>query len=362
MRRRETVTTEVLTDPAEATPERISQMLRDGNALGRGRVVAVGIERESSYTSTIARLALSYSEDTVPETPSRLLLKLCRLDSQQRVVGKERRRSEVVFHTRVAAMMPDPPIVRCYHAAFDEKTGASHLLFDDVSETHFQAEPSVPPPPRQLASAMEALADFHAFWWDHPALGSTDPLPSRESIGRHIGSTRATFSRFAAECAAALSSEQLDLYATVLEKLPSLYERVTTRENLTLIHGDANLSNVLLPRNPDSARSLIIDWQLWGTSFAAEDLSHLIALSWNREHRKSIEGESLRRYHERLCRRLTSRWSWTDLWDDYRRAVILRVLFMPMWFWNAGSSVWRRSLERAMEAFEDLECRDLLDA
>ncbi len=351
---------DVLRDPAEATPERLTRLLRDGGRLTRGRVVAVRAERESSYTSTIVRLAPTYSEDTPPGMPRRLLLKLSRSDSQQRVVGSEQRRQEVVFHSRVAAMMPDPPIVRCYHAAFDEESGASHLLFDDVSETHFPAEPSVPPPMGQAASAMQALADFHAFWWDNPALGTIETLPSRESVGEHIANIRATFPRFVNGCAGAVSCEQRDLYETVLDVLPRLYERVTRHRNLTLIHGDANFSNVLLPRDPASARSLIIDWQLWGVSFAAEDLSHLIALFWIPEHRRSMERELLSRYHERLCQDGMSGWSWADLWDDYRLAVILRVLFMPMWFWNAGSPAWRESLENAMQAFGDLGCRDLV--
>jgi hypothetical protein len=306
-------------------------------------------------------LALSYSEGTPTGLPHRLLLKLSRLDSKQRVVGAEQRRREVVFHTRVAAMMPDPPVVRCLHAAYDEQSGASHLLFDDMSETHIQAERSVPPPLNQSASAMEALADFHAFWWDNPALSTVEELPSRESVEEHIAHTVASFHRFAASCADALSSERRTTYETAMDALPRLYERVTGHRNLTLIHGDANFSNVLLPRDPESARSLIIDWQLWGASFAAEDLSHLIALFWNREHRERMERELLGRYYEHLLRARPLAWTWRDLWDDYRLAVILRVLFMPVWFWQAGSPAWRGSLELALQAFDDLGCRELLD-
>jgi hypothetical protein len=74
-----------------------------------------------------------------------------------------------------------------------------------------------------------------------------------------------------------------------------------------------------------------------------------------------MERELLGRYHERLLRSRPTDWSWTDLWEDYRLAVILRVLFMPMWFRLAGSPAWRGSLERAMQSFDDLECRELLD-
>jgi hypothetical protein len=50
-----------------------------------------------------------------------------------------------------------------------------------------------------------------------------------------------------------------------------------------------------------------------------------------------------------------------DCWQDYCLSVILRVLFMPMWFWVTGSpaSWWRTGLDRAMEAVEDLRCLEL---
>jgi aminoglycoside phosphotransferase (APT) family kinase protein len=139
---------------------------------------------------------------------------------------------------------------------------------------------------------------------------------------------------------------------------------VTGGKNLTLIHGDANLSNVLLPHDPDRNSAIIIDWQLWGVSFGTMDLSHLMALFWDREHRLSMEKDLLMRYHQRLVRHGVKSYEWADCWHDYRLAVILRVLFMPMWFRLGGSSVswWKKSLERAMQSFADLECLELLDS
>lgn len=54
---------------------------------------------------------------------------------------------------------------------------------------------------------------------------------------------------------------------------------------------------------------------------------------------------------------------WDDCWQDCRLSVILRVLFMPVWFRVNGSpeSWWRTGLERAMEAVEDLCCLELLE-
>jgi hypothetical protein len=210
---------------------------------------------------------------------------------------------------------------------------------------------------------MDAFAQFHAFWWDNPILGDIDSLPSQESVAEGIANTRRHFRRFADTLGNLLSDSQFGVYEKALASLPRLWERVTQVKGLTLIHGDANLSNVLLPHDPDRDCAIVIDWQLWGISFGTMDLSHLMALFWDREHRISIEKELLMRYHQELVRHGVKNYGWADCWHDYRLAVILRVLFMPMWFCLSGSplSWWKRSLERAFQSFADLGCLELLD-
>ncbi|MCL5998882.1 MAG: hypothetical protein M1546_22915 [Chloroflexi bacterium] len=133
----------VITDLNQVTPEWITQALRHSGNLPSGEVTCLRAASESSYTSTVVRLAVTYSDDAPPMAPHRLFLKLARLDSQQRVVGSTQRRREVKFHNKVAEMMPHAPVARCYQAVYCPETGAAHLLFDDVSETHFGGSPAI---------------------------------------------------------------------------------------------------------------------------------------------------------------------------------------------------------------------------
>jgi len=345
------------------SPEWLTEVLFQSGCLPQGQVVGVRITSELSYTSTIARLVPTYSADAPPTVPKRLFLKLSRSDSEQRVVGSRQRRREVEFHTKVAAFMPSPPIVCCHQAVYCQESGASHLLFDDVSESHIAGKSSSPPPVHQAERAMDAFAEFHAFWWDHQTLGEFDAVPTHKSVAEDVTDTRKHFSRFADFLNARLTGPQRQVYERTLASLPRLWERVIPGKGLSLIHGDANFSNVLLPHDPDHESALIIDWQLWGVSFATMDLAHLIALFWGREHRQTMEKKLLMRYHQSLIRHGVEGYDWVDCWQDYRLSVLLRVLFMPMWFWLSGSpdSLWERSLERAMQAVEDLGCLDLLD-
>jgi hypothetical protein len=259
--------------------------------------------------------------------------------------------------------MPNPPVVRCYQAAYCPETGASHLLFDDVAESHVALKSSIPPPLLQAGKAMDAFAEFHAFWWDHPALGEVDELPSRKSIAEDVTDTRQHFCRFADFLGDRLTRPQRQVYERTLAALPRLWDRVLRGKDLTLIHGDANFSNVLLPRDPDMDSALVIDWQLWSVGFGALDLSHLVALFWDKEHRQRMEKSLVMRYHQGLVRHGVVGYEWTDCWGDYRLAVLLRVLFMPMWFHMSGApdAFWERSLERALQAVEDLGCLELLE-
>jgi hypothetical protein len=277
-------------------------------------------------------------------------------------VKRKHWRKEVEFHTTIVSDMDDPPVVPCYDASFSDETGAAALLFRDMSETHYQTERPLPPPRAECESTMDAFAAFHAFWWDHPGLGDLEPLPTPASIAENVDSVRGCYPRFADALGDLLSPRRRRIYDGVLVDLPQLLGRLTLGRDLAMIHGDANFSNVLLPRAPHTERALIIDWQLWGVSFPAEDLANLIALHWYGDRRKVLERDLLMRYHGRLLQAGVTGYTWEDCWHDYRLAVITRILFMPMWVWASGQSptAWWPDLERAMQAFNDLRCADLV--
>jgi hypothetical protein len=258
--------------------------------------------------------------------------------------------------------MDDPPLVRCFNGTFSAETGAAHLLFEDVSRTHYQTERPLPPPRPQCDSTLDGFAAFHAFWWDHPGLGSVADLPTAESTAAYRDAIARHYRTWADALGDALSARRRRIYEEVMAALPKLHDRLTRGAGLTLIHGDANFWNVLLPRDPEVDRALIIDWQLWGVSFGAEDLANLIALHWYGDRRRGMEQDLIKRYHRGLMQGSVSAYPWDDCWLDYRLAVITRALFMPMWIWSSGQRAagWWPDLERAMQAFDDLECRDLL--
>ena len=353
----------MITEPEDVTAEWLTNVLYQAGSLQSGQVVSVRVISESSNTAKIGRLTLTYSDEVPSTMPAHLFLKISNPHSITPVVGSEQRRCEVEFHNNIITLMPNPPVIRCHYAAYCEETGESNLIIDDVSETHFAVGSTQLPPVHQAEKAVDAFAEFHAFWWDHQTLGDTYSPQNQTSVTEDVKNIREHFPRFADFLGDRLTASQRQAYENILTLLPSLMERVTRGKHLTLIHGDSDISNVLLPNNPNMHKALIIDWQLWGISYATEDLAHMIALFWEREYRHRMEKHLLKRYHQGLIQHGVKNYEWIDCWDDYRLAVILRVLFMPMWFWNNGApaSMWERSLVRAMQAFEDLGCQELLE-
>jgi hypothetical protein len=281
-------------------------------------------------------------------------------------------RKEVEFYNAIASTMDNPPLARCYDAVYVPDTGQSHLLLDDLSETHFQPEPPLPPSNLHCEQLMDCLARFHAHWWEHPRLGTdigelANQGPSSEEILRFPYSMRETeemFSGFVDFLGDRLSIARRKLYEQVLSAwpFPGLAERLIERRSLTLVHGDAHVWNFLYPRHPEHDRVCIIDWHEWGISLGTNDLAEMIGLWWYPERRARMEEPLLRRYHDRLLAHGVADYSWERCWDDYRLSAIGN-LFCPVWMQAEGRppSTWWPVSERVVLAFQDLECANLLE-
>ena len=187
----------MITEPENVTAEWLTDVLRQTGSLPKGQVSSVCVVSESSNTAKIGRLTLTYSDLVPSKMPAHLFLMISNPHSITPVVGNEQRRCEVEFHNTIATLMPNPPVIRCHYAVYCEETGASNLIFDDVSETHFAVSSIQPPPVRQAEKAIDAFAEFHAFWWDHQILGDTYSPQNQTSVTEDVNNIREHFPRFA---------------------------------------------------------------------------------------------------------------------------------------------------------------------
>ena len=345
--------------PVAAQAEHLTLALRRSGVLGQGRVADVVCEREIKKTrSHTLRLRLSYDGDR-GAAPSSLILKTRpRVDVGQ--VRTSAGRREVAFYREVASGLSVRAVPRCIEALWDE-TGEWSLLLEDLTDTHMiGTEWPLPPTLEQCGSIVQVQARFHAAWWDDPRLGRSigqvcgpdDMRRGQQTLSRH-------WERFKERHADLLTSVQGDLLSQVINRAPDRLARFQGH-NLTIVHGDAHVWNVFVPRNGyDDA--LLFDWEDWGVGIATDDLAYTMAMHWYPDRRRCMERLLLDRYHATLLAQGVSGYDRPTLDEDYRWSVLWQIT-RPIWqeAFNVPARVWWNNLERAFLAIDDLNCRDLL--
>ncbi len=372
---------DVIRSADEVTPEWLTATLRAGGVLTRGEVAGVEAEGpESTFASDIYRLAVTYTAGAFARAPRHLFLKISMPSLQHGALPREQWRREYDFYTGIAPAMNAHVTIPAFGAGYEENTGASYLLLLDVSDTHGPClapeEAPVDGGPLAAESAVEALARFHAAWWDSPRLGvDIGRYPSPQERIHDVENARIATATFFDRCGDSLPDRWRATYERVLDALPGLYGRHSSGRNLTLVHGDAHLGNFLFPRRQRSAGppasrpahvagppsgALLLDWQFWHPTIGGTDLAFLIA-RWEPETRRALEAPLLHRYHDGLLAHGVTGYTRSDCYDDYRLSVILVSLFIPIWqrtLWGWKPDL--RAVETVMTAYEELGCEEML--
>jgi thiamine kinase-like enzyme len=360
------------------TPEWLTAILRQAGALRQGEVTAVESKVTGAFNSQTSHLLLSYSIDASPEAPTQLVVKR----NIQKAWGVEAGAEEVKFYNLIASLQDHPPvIVPCYAAAYDEENGNSYLLLQDLSATHKPAltrdeQISIVngvPPAVYIEPVVDALAQLHAYWWEHPLL-DTNIIEvgywSRnvERFEQYLQRRTTSWKSLISEEGAWFPGDLRKLYEHVLAHLPRYWERYVearfrARTNLTLVHGDAYFANFLCPKNPGASATYLLDWQSPAFDIGGYDLANLCAAFWTSQqrHEEQREEKMLRRYHTVLREHRVNNYSWDDLMTDYRMGLIFWIL-MPVQdrYGGAGRDYWWPKMQCLAAAFREWHCEDLL--
>jgi hypothetical protein len=348
--------------PGALTAERVTELLQRAGRLGGGaRVVGVtAVSSRTTIISVLQRLWLEYSGDA-KGAPTHLLLKTARTDGAVPLV--EQGRKEAAFYAEVALWSPAGILVPCFETVSLESEARHEVLLEDLSATHrVLADWPVAPTIEECERILDAYARFHAAWWDDTRLGTL--------IGRFLDETgfeqfaarfEERWRRFRAMLGDRLTAERADRYARFLCAMPRLLDRYRSRRHLTIVHGDAHVWNALYPTDPTDTLRLI-DWAGWRIDTATDDLAYMMALHWYPERRARLERPLLRHYHDRLVSHGVDGYGFDALLDDYLLSALWQIT-IPVWQATAKlpAPIWWSHFERAMLAFEDLGCAELLD-
>lgn len=365
---------DVITGVDQLTAKRLTKILEKTDLFRQRYDVSIQDVHCTRQTTTwfaeISFLEIIYSGKNPSSAPSRLFLKLSKPNLKP--VDWVYCRKEVEFYNDVAKVMDNPPLAQCYDAIYDPETKRSHILLNDLSETHSQPQFPLPPSKLECELAMDCLASVHAYWWEHPRLEtdlvnlSSGEVQNKEFLGMHhsLDETDKIFNEFVDFLGDRLSISRRKTYEKVFSSWPftRTMERLSKRQYFTLVHGDAHAWNYLYPRDPQKDRVYLIDWHEWDVGLGTNDLAEMIVLWWYPERRAQLEQGLVRRYHLKLMEHSVKKYSWEQCWDDYRLSAI-RIMLYPILMYAEGRSptFWWPILEKGILAFQDLNCIDLLE-
>jgi hypothetical protein len=341
----------LITTAEQITPDWLASVLHISTSSIQQIDIAVV---QSAAFSSKWRLHVTYDDDVPAETPTELFLK-----SGEKYPANESPH-EARFYQAIQDSAAGLPVVPCYDVVIEGDW--SHILLKDLSQTHDARPPSqMPPIKAECDQIVDALADLHAHWWDHPQLETTfGGAPSADRLRDWYVQDAEDYRNFADFLADRLPAQRRVIYERVIGQLPDLIVSRYAQGNLTLVFEDVHVGNFLYPRSMDD-RLYFIDWEQWGVNIGMNDLAYMMALFWSPERRSRLEFDYLRRYFDRILARGITDYRWDDLWYDYRLSVIGH-LFVPVGQYTHGGSpeVWWNHIERIFAAYDDLDCDAIL--
>ena len=360
------------------TPAWITAVLSAAGLLTDGEVLGVTTAETGAFNSHTRHLRLELSAAATSGLATSLILKR----NTQELWSIEGGAEEVKFYQVAASLHPSPPaLVPCYAAAYDPASGNSYLLLEDLSETHtppvtrdqqlsiVDAVPSA----AAIERVIDTLAQYHAYWWEHPLL-ATETFAigywsrNADRFAQYLERRRRAWESLQANEANWFPDDLRDLYERVLTHLPRHWEkylepRFRTNQHLTLLHGDAYFANFLIPKHSSDETTYLLDWQSPTVDIAGYDLANLCATFWTSEQRHEAQREEqvLRRYHTTLQAHGVRDYIWDDLVADYRNGLIYWLL-VPVQdrFGGSVKDYWWPKMQCLVAAFREWRCAELL--
>lgn len=344
--------------PGDVNADWLTGVLRGSGALGGGNVTHVEADVDQRRLSFNAHLRLTYSDESTGARPGRLFLKTC--DGGAHGFGQ----SEVNFYQRDYVGVQTDLLVHCHAGEWSESEARYWLLLEDVSETHEMAV-GYTPHGNHAEIVGTGLAQLHAPWHDqHHRIGE---------LGHDEAHIRTFCDRNQRAVPTLLDGPGQLLTAAERRLIERFAERhveamVTRGKNPghTIIHGDVNPTNLLVPRaGANTERVYLIDRQPFDWSLTvwpgAADLADLTISRWDTEMRRALEAPLLSAWQSEMAR-LGVDVSDADLDADYRLSSGIAFLKTLEWFRPGVQEDWRwlwePMLHRTLAAFRDLDIQE----
>lgn len=340
------------------TPESISKewltdslgidQLRPGAEVTSFRIRAVG--GETGWVGTIARIDISWSSN-VEGAPDSVIIKISPTGT-----GDPFGSFEGFFYDTIARGR-NFSVPGCYFAFNDLAVGRSVLLLEDLS--HLATVDFVQGcTPDEARSAIFALADIHAAWWNDQSIASMQGLVSFATS--RFESWWASYERSIRELLPDVElSKRMMEFGDVFASDPLGVAHRIESSPTTIVHRDVHVDNLLFDRTGTSPRAVIVDWQTVGAAIGVSDVAYLLISSLSPSDRLLSERRLVEAYHSRLMDLGIKGYEFERCWDDYVISVASKLFITVAATTKLDNNTprrraWRtKDLERLAAFFRD---------
>jgi len=246
----------------------------------------------------LARLHVTWEPGATAEAPSTMIVKLPAADPGGRQVATmlNAYAREIAFYRDVAPVSAGARVPACYHAAADPEADRWVLILEDCAgdETDHGAGATV----AQAEAAVDALAAFHAAWWQSST--QFEWMPGFDTVG--VSGLQqpwlAALPIFVDRFRHVIPAETVTWPMRFALRLPEWSDQVGTQP-LTIVHTDYRLDNLLFTSDgaaDGSPQVTMIDWQTALRGPGAMDLTCFLATSLSVADRRAHETALIDRY------------------------------------------------------------------
>lgn len=307
------------------------------------------IAEGEGFMGRLGRVDLTYADGAGADSPAAVVAKLPTDEPGAVMLGQMLRvwEREAKFYRELAPKLP-VRTPRAYYADGDHDSGIYALLLEDLSPYQC-GDQLAGATPEQAAAGVEWLARFHAAesggghsaGMDWVPVTATDPM--YQSLGPML---EAVFPVFLEKFGGLLPPGT----AGWVEQMVPRWGQTMAEQWLppTLVHADFRVDNLFF----DGDTVIALDWQSIALGEGIYDLAYFVGGSLPTPLRRELERDLVQSYGLTMREHGADVPLGDDLWDAYRRAVLMAMTVAALLMGQLDLTVNQRAVDLANVAVQ----------
>lgn len=318
-----------------------------------------------SNTALIIKFKIIIKEDGHKDLVRQFFIKTIKYNTDTHVYD-ELSLKEVEFYKFIQNLTTiNLPVAQCFDAYISPDKSKYLLLLEDLSNEYYSSSSADFTSDNIWLSAACSLGKLHAAFWNSTKIDSKNlSIDSITKIDFYIKDMYEIYHKFTNDFREHFDSETLSIFEHALKIAVGLeterYERISNKDNITLINGDSHIYNFMLPHNQSKA-PIIIDFQFWGVGIGTRDIAHLTRASFPKTYGEEFHQLLVKKYYETLLEEGVQDYSWETCWNGYRKQAA-SMLLLPMIqyaIFNLKYENWSNDIPCLISTYKSLHCEQL---